>query len=219
MKRPIGPSPPVSDPVHDPFEWGLGEDADFIVTVPCKPLSQTSSWLYKDWMANFKSGNANPKVFCPHASSRISWNLLNVVHTTQVEQGLHIASESIMPLFALWHGLKLSQPRQPWFLTPLQGNITKKDDVLNGGPASAENSGYSHGTTSYNGRVLDEFNWQNEQNWWWRSGMPDKIMKTWLGIDPVDKNQGAIFSGRSGRQGERSQHGITSFQDEPRRLV
>lgn len=118
VKRPIGPSPPVPDPIHDPFEWGVGEDSDFIAAVPCKPLPQTSSWLYKDWIANFVNGNSTPRIFCPQASSRISWNLLNVVHTAQVKQGLRIASESTMPSFALWHGLKLTQPPQPWFLAP-----------------------------------------------------------------------------------------------------
>jgi hypothetical protein len=101
VKRPIGPSPPVLDPMHDPFEWGVGEDADFVATVPCKPLPQTSSWLYKDWIANFVNGNFTPRIFCPQASSRISWNLLSVVHTAQVKQGSRIASESTMPSFAL----------------------------------------------------------------------------------------------------------------------
>jgi hypothetical protein len=131
---------------------------------------------------NFYTANILPAGELPNLR-----NLLNVVHTAQVKQGLRVASEPMMPSFALWHGLKISQPPQPWFLTPPHGRIEKIDEILNGGPPSTEHGGYSHGTSSYNVRVLDDFNWQTQQNWWWRSKMPDKIMKTWLGIEPVDE--------------------------------
>ena len=185
VQEPIGPAAPSSDPIDDDFEWGVGDDADFIATVPCKPLPETSSWLYKDYVSGLKNGVETPRIFCPQASSRISWNLLNVIHTAQVERGLRIASESTAPSFALWHGLKLSQPPQPWFLMPPHVDVHKVDDILNGGLPSAEHDGFAYGTNSYDRRVLDDFNEHTDQNWWWRSNMPTGIMKAWLGIDRV----------------------------------
>lgn len=189
VREPFGPSPPVEDPLQDNFEWGVGDDADFIATVPCKPLPQSSSWLYKDYVFNFSDGALTPRIYCSQASSRISWNLLNAVHTAQVKQGLRLASESTMPSFALWHGFKISQPPQPWYLTPPHDDISKIDEILNGGQPKAEHKGFSHGTSSYNVRVLDDFNRQTQQNWWWRSKMPNDIMNTWTGKTPAKEER------------------------------
>ena len=203
VKEAIDPAPPSSDPLNDNFEWGVGDDADFIAIVPCKPLPETSSWPYKDYVSGFTDGVTTPRIFCPQASSRISWNLLNVIHTAQVEKGLRIASESTAPSYALWHGLKLCQPPQPWFLNPPHDEIHQIDDILNGGPPSAEHKGFAYGINSYDIRVLDDFNARTQQNWWWRSKMPGDVMRAWLSGDhpagsplpyPLVEEDGKIYA-------------------------
>jgi len=182
IKSPIGPAPPFSDPIQDGFQWGVGSDADFIATVPCKSLPLTTTWPFTDWIWGFADGATTPRLFCPQAVSRMSWNLLNAVHAAQVEQGLAIPSESTMPSFALWHGLKLSYPPQPWFLDPRE-DAQAMDDVINGGPPRPECSGFAFGTSSQDDAALDHLNWNTQQSWWWRSDLPKQVMDNWLRPD------------------------------------
>jgi hypothetical protein len=180
IKEPMGPSPPIPDPIDDNFEWGVGSDADFISTVPCKSLPLTSSWPYKDLMSGFSNGSMTPRLFCPQAVSRLSWNLLNAVHTAQIEQGLRLGAEATMPSFALWHGFKLSHPPQPWFVDGQQ-DVHEMDRIVNGGPPQSNYSGFAYGTNSYDPAVLNRFNGDFQQNWWFRSDLPDQLMNAWLG--------------------------------------
>ena len=191
IKKPIGPSPPSTDPTHDPFRWGVGEEADFIPTVPCKSLPLTTSWLFNDTISGFSAGVMAPRLFCPQAVSRMSWKLLNAVHTALIEQGLYIPSEATMPSFVLWHGLKYSQPPQPWFIQAREDipqDAASIDEIVNGSPPQATYGGFAFGSNSYDEQVLDHYNWHTEQSWHWRSQLPSDIMNKWLGDDraPMD---------------------------------
>ena len=191
IPKPIGPRPPSTDPIDDNFQWGVGEDADFVPTVPCKSLPLTTSWLYTNTLSGFKSGEKTPRLFCPQAVSRMSWKLLNAVHKAQVEKGLYIPSEATMPSFALWHGLKLSQPPQPWIILAREDILQDAhaiDKIVNGGPPQSTYRGFAFGTNSHNEEVLDHYNWRTEQSWHWRSNLPSNLLDTWLGYkrDPIE---------------------------------
>jgi Protein of unknown function (DUF3405) len=186
VKKPVGQPPPTPDPLDDSFEWGIGEDADFIPTVPCKSLPLTTSWLFYHELGGFSAGSMTPRLFCPQAVSRMSWTLLNAVHNAQRDKGLYVPSEGTMASFALWHGLKYSHPPQPWYIytrDDIRQDAASIDEIVNGGPPQSTYLGFSFGTNSYDKEVLDHYNWRTEQSWHWRSQLPSDIMGKWLGHD------------------------------------
>ena len=177
--KPVGPVPLYPDPLDDDFSWGVGTEADFIAFVPCRSLPLTRTWLFNDWIFRFATGSQTPRLFCPQAVSRSSRQLLDVVHTAQKEQGLSIASEATMASFAMWHGLKISYPPQPWFIDP-PGDAHALDDMLNGGPPKTNYSGFSFGAISYDEAALHRFQRYANPSWYWRSDLPKTMMNYWL---------------------------------------
>ena len=110
IKRPIGPVPPSTESANDNFKWGIREDAGFISMAPCSRLPSTRRWAYGGYISGFIDGIETPRFFCAQAVARASWNILNIIHTAQVEKRLCLPSEATLPSFGLWHGLKISFP-------------------------------------------------------------------------------------------------------------
>ena len=178
VEKPIGIRSPTTDPANDNFKWGVGLDADLIATTPCSDVDLEPDWPFHNYLAGFSAKLKTPRFFCPQAVVRTSWNLLNAVHTAQVEQGLRLPSEATMPSFALWHGLKISLPPAPWFINPRQ-DARHMDEIINGGPPSEERRGWAQGTAKLNGTVKDEF-YTMHPTWRWSSLFPGQIMDHWL---------------------------------------
>lgn len=151
VPKPIGPRSPYSDPKDDNFEWGVGEEADFITFSPCNNATLHKHWLYHNYINNFELGMNTPgRIICPVTISRTSWNLLNEVHNHQIEQGLRIATESMMGSFALWNGLKISLPPLPMYSREdHRHDMTDVNIYLNGGNASREHDGMAWGQFVY----------------------------------------------------------------------
>lgn len=151
IPAPIGEKPPHADPNEDPFEWGVGEEADFMTFSPCNNVTLHNLWLYYDWIYGFSLGLDTPgRLICPVTISRTSWNLLNAVHNHQIGQALRVQSESTMASFALWHGLKISLPPLPMYSRKDAKHTT--DEVLrfvNGGLPSRERDGMATGEWVY----------------------------------------------------------------------
>ena len=189
IQNPIGPQPPCDDPHEDDFNWGVGEDADLILTNALADVRAAKHWPFKTWIDGFAEGQATPRFYSPVAMGRYSWNLLNAMHHSQVSQGLALPSEASAVSFALYHGLKISFPPNPWFHHPqAKRNVTiqELDKLFNGGtPAenAQTNNGLSFGKAMYDPRGAYEL--FNGGTWWWVRGYPGRVMKHWMTQDRV----------------------------------
>lgn len=202
---PIGPPPPVARAEDDDFSWGVGEDADVVVTSMCADVLQ-SNWSFRDYTEGLRNGAKTPRWFCPPAVMRASRVLLLAVHQAQHEQGLSVPSEAVLPSFALWHGLKLSYPPAPAYMRPHEaGREDFGDDWQRdaarwlatttrpwfGDDPRHSPDGLSHANPqSFADRGL---------TWWWTAEWPRKIMDVWLAGDAADAMMPAMLRAEGGR--------------------
>lgn len=203
--QPIGPVPPVDDPEDDDFAWGVGEEADVVVTSFCADVKHTD-WTFRGYIKGFRRGTKTPRWFCPPAIMRASRALLLAVHQAQHDKGLSLPSEAVLPTWALWHGLKLSYPPQPAYMRPHEAHFENfKDDWtrdaarwLNttvtpwfGNSPEHSSDGLSHGNPQrYADRGL---------SWWWTAEYPRKMMDVWLAGDVADDKMPGALAVRDGK--------------------
>lgn len=184
---PIGPQPPVASPQEDDFTWGVGEDADLILTNPLADVRTTRFWPFMHWIGGFENGEDTPRYYSPVAMGRYSWNLLNAMHHAQGSQGLALPSEASAVSFALYHGLKVSFPPHPWFHHPQAQrdvSVEELETLFNGGtPAenARTNNGLSFGKAMYDPAGVYEL--FNGGTWWWVPGYPGRTMRHWMDQD------------------------------------
>ncbi|KAK3312858.1 hypothetical protein B0H66DRAFT_485505 [Apodospora peruviana] len=170
---PIGPEPPTADPRDDNFKWGVGEDADVIVTSYCTNASVAYHWQYRNWIHGFQTGKKTPMIFCPPAIMRSSRNALLVIHEAQHVQALRIPSEATPPSFALWHGLKLSFPQHPVFYWAKNGAEDEFQDAWwKGGPKNSSTGAGPDVTDHPRGWGL---------SYWWQSVWSRQLYDAWEG--------------------------------------
>ncbi|KAL2021862.1 hypothetical protein VTK56DRAFT_6457 [Thermocarpiscus australiensis] len=168
---PIGPEPPTGDPHNDTFEWGVGEEADVIVTSYCNDNSKPNRWPYKDWISGVKTGVATPRFYCPPAIMRASRPLLLVIHQAQLEYAIRVPSEATLPSFAVWHGLKLSFPQHPVFHRD-NGDNDMKAKWWRGGPRASSTGLGPDNLDHPRGMGL---------TFWWESDWPRQVFSAWTG--------------------------------------
>ncbi|KAH7325611.1 hypothetical protein B0I35DRAFT_448761 [Stachybotrys elegans] len=182
---PIGPKPPVSNPDHDNFSWGVGEDADVIVTGPCGD-ARTTAWAFGGYVKGFGRGGNTPRFWCPPAIARASRTLLHAIHADQHLRGLAIPSESVFPTWALWLGLKISFPPQPAYMR----GWTPRSEINNETSHQSEPRRVKK-PKKWFGFLPEEspdgMGWVNPQSsangghtFWWGANYPRRIMDTWL---------------------------------------
>jgi hypothetical protein len=191
--EPIGPKPPVDDPQADNFEWGVGEEADFIALTPCAYVPSLEHWVWRKWQQGFKAGTKTPGWMCQPAMGRASRTLLLAVHHAQAVQGLAMHSEATLSSFALWHGLKLVVPPQPIYQDP-QWPRDKMNELFNGpGPVEAHRRqgmvGMARGDAIYR-QTPYEYITTTSASFWYTSNFPDRIYDVWLGRGPQGGNAG-----------------------------
>ena len=189
---PIGPVPPTEKSQDDNFLWGVGEEADLIVSSFCAE-ARASNWIFKDWMhGGFRLDRDTPRWFCPPAIMRASRSLLIEVHNDMFGRGLSLASEAVLPSWALWHGLKLSYPPSPAYMHPYDAenykdkSLEEQDEVSRlhsewrldkrppffGVMPNETADGLSHADPqSFADKGL---------TFWWASDWPRTIMDVWL---------------------------------------
>ncbi|KAG5931108.1 hypothetical protein E4U53_001944 [Claviceps sorghi] len=198
--RPLGPAPPVRSPRHENFTWGVGEDADVIVSSFCADVAQTPGWVFHDWLAGaFVRGRDTPRWFCPPAIMRGSRRLLLAVHQAQHDRGLGVPSEATLPSWALWHGFKMSYPPQPAYMR-------RGDDAGDDGPR--DDGAVTPWFGNRADRSVDGLGDGNPQSWadrgmsfWWASDYPRTVFDVWLaGGDGVDEaRMPGVLAAREGR--------------------
>jgi hypothetical protein len=188
--EPIGAAPPVDDPLDDNFEWGVGEEADFIAIVPCADIEYLTDWYWRHWRQGFKAGSKTPGWMCQPAMGRASRTLLLAVHHAQATQALAIHSEATLSSFALWHGLKLVSSPHPMYQDP-QWPADKMNEVFNG-PGAVESHreqgmvGMAKGNAIYRGSPYDYIT--KSGSFWWSSPFPDRIYNAWMFRDGAGQN-------------------------------
>ncbi|OAL31722.1 hypothetical protein AYO20_08115 [Fonsecaea nubica] len=190
IEHPIGPQPPVADPREDDFNWGVGEDADLILTNALADVRTTKYWPFKGWIHGFQKEEDTPRFYSPVAMGRYSWNLLNAMHHAQVHQGLSLSSEATAVSFALYHGLKVIFPPHPWYhhpQAPREVSVQELEQLFNGGSPSdnaRENNGLSFGKAMYDPNGAYEL--FNGGTWWWVPGYPGRTFKQWMNHDTTN---------------------------------
>lgn len=171
--RPIGPVPPVRSAREDDFQWGVGEEADLIVTAYCQNVLRADKWVFRGWIRGFRAGTKTPRFFCPPAIMRSSRALLLAIHQGQLDHSIRIPSEATPPSFALWHGLKISFPQHPVYWKDQDDFATQKI-WYKGGPANS--------SSGVGPDVLDHPRGLG-LTYWWESGWPRQLYNTWQGTD------------------------------------
>ncbi|KAH6635749.1 hypothetical protein F5144DRAFT_565340 [Chaetomium tenue] len=191
--EPLGPQPPVDDPLEDNFEWGVGEEADFIAVGPCAHVQYMVDWAWRNWYQGLKAGTKTPRWMCQPAMGRASKTLLHAAHHAQAAQGLAVHSEATLSSFALWHSLKLVAPPHPMYQNP-QWRLDKMYELYNG-PGDVESHqksgmvGMANGEAIY--RITPYAYITTSSSFWYSSPFPDEIYDAWLSRGPQGGNASA----------------------------
>ena len=89
--RPTGPHIPPISPKDDYYQWGVGEEADFISLSPIfNPVG--TNWFMKNEVWKFQGRNNTPRRTVIGTQTRLSRKLLEAMHTENTK-GNHVASE------------------------------------------------------------------------------------------------------------------------------
>jgi len=168
---PIGPEPPLPDPRNDTFEWGVGEDADALMTSFCMDANTPNEWVFREWIYGLRTGVRTPRFYCPPAIQRGSRALLLAIHQAQLQYGIRVPSEATLPSFALWHGLKLSFPQHPVFHRDM-GDDENRRGWWRGGPKASSTGLGPDNSAHPKGDGL---------TFWWESKWAKHVFNEWMG--------------------------------------
>lgn len=169
---------PVKDPKDDDFGIGVGWDADLLLMGPLNKVNWIETeddWVFKSWHPGFDKDQE--RYLSVPAQARASWDLLESVHRVQHELGYRIPSESTLPSFALWNGLKVVGLPVPNFQFP-ERNMWELNYVLNGGLPRDFDDGIAHGPGRYRSSRFAFF--QRPFTWAWWSSLCDPIFDHWM---------------------------------------
>ncbi|KAF9239770.1 hypothetical protein CBS147339_9025 [Penicillium roqueforti] len=176
---PVGPKPTTPSPEDDKYEWGVGEEADFISFLPIFDPVDTK-WTFSNRLWGVSENT--PRRASPVAMGRISKILVQQMHDLQI-QGMGLVSEMTAPSLALWHGLKAVHVPHPVYI---DGKWTAKElgRILNPGEPQKINGGsdsiwnWDHRWDHILYRLSYMFSTQTSED----------LYRRWLGY-PIDPNQ------------------------------
>jgi hypothetical protein len=181
--RPMGPEPPNPSQENDNFNWGVGEEADFITFLPIFNPKDTT-WTYPNKIWNFRQGRETPRRSAVITMGRYSRRLLNLIHKDQATRGLGLASEMTGVSWSLFHGLKAVHVPHPIYAdgkwTPQElARIYNRGspENINGGPDSIWNFDHLYDHITY--RLSYMFTTQ----------LAEDLYRRWLGFRTAE-NQG-----------------------------
>ncbi|KAA8564857.1 hypothetical protein MFRU_008g03010 [Monilinia fructicola] len=169
---PTGPSPPVLDQAQDNYEWGVGEDADYISVAPMFNPNGTG-WVGRNDVWGFDGRNDTPRRTTIITHSRCSKKLLDAMHTENIK-GNHVSSEMTPQTVAMFHGLKAVYAPLPIFF----------DRAWNG---TSLNRWFNPGPNGESGSSPDSpFSWGKERRflgmtWYYRAIPPARLYNNWMG--------------------------------------
>lgn len=173
--NPVGPKPPVESHHDDDYEWGVGEDADFISAGPIfDPID--SQWIIGQHVWGFKDAKHRseqlPRRTTIVTHSRISKRLLDIMHVENM-RGNHVASEMTPQTIALLHGFKAVFAPHPVFM-----DRDWKGEFIN--------SWFNPGPKGESGGRGSPMGWGRERRyqgttWYYRAEPPNRLYNNWMG--------------------------------------
>ncbi|PGH07518.1 hypothetical protein AJ79_06253 [Helicocarpus griseus UAMH5409] len=169
--RPSGPEPPVESPELDGYEWGVGEDADYIGFLPIfHPIG--TEWVIRNEVYGYL-GNQTPRRASLITHSRLSRRLILAMDAENLV-GRHMGSELFPTSTCLLHGLKAVTAPHPIF----------SDKQL---PPKSRDRWFNPGINGRSGSSKDSpFGWKRESrfvdlSWYYRANLAGRLYWNFLG--------------------------------------
>ncbi|GAM36080.1 hypothetical protein TCE0_018r04888 [Talaromyces pinophilus] len=188
LPAPKGPPPPVLLPENDNYQWGVGEDADFVGFLPIFNPYRTN-WVLRDDVFGYL-GTETPRRATIITHSRVSRRLVLAMDDENLN-GRHVGSEMNPQTVALLHGYKAAYAPHPiWSDKPL---APKRMDRW-----------FNSGVNGRSGSSLDSpFSWGREQrfrdlSWYYRCNVPGRLYWNLLGWEK-DSTGGPNYEKKHGR--------------------
>lgn len=168
---PQGPAPPVLLPEQDNYEWGVGEDADFIGFLPAfNPIN--TEWILRNDVSGYL-GPDTPRRATIITHSRLSRRLLLTMDDENLN-GRHVGSEMVPQTVGLMHSYKVTYAPHPiWSDKPLAPRRMDRwfNSGVNGRSGSSPDSPFSWGREH---RFKD-------LSWYYRCNLPGRLYWNFLG--------------------------------------
>ena len=175
--EPTGPAPPHRAPEQDNYEWGVGEDADFITFLPIfHPIG--TEWVIRNEVYGYL-GRDTPRRACLITHSRLSRRLLLTMDGENMA-GRTMGSELFPSSVALLHGLKAVSAPHPVYnnkYLPVTSLDKWFNAGVNGRAGSTENSPFGWGRET-------RF---REVSWYYRANLAGRLYWPFLGWEKAGK--------------------------------
>jgi Protein of unknown function (DUF3405) len=176
--KPKGPKPPTRA-VEDHFEWGVGEDADWVGFLPSFNVTNTR-WWFKDYLWGYAQGTSTPRRATLIAQGRVSRRLLEIMNYENAENGHLIDAEMFPQTMCLHHSLKSTTFPHPIF-SDRDWPAASLQQVFNPGPF-----GQAGGTEESTFSKWNEYAWAN-MTWYFNSAQAKPVYQQLLGITALNK--------------------------------
>ncbi|OJD18195.1 hypothetical protein AJ78_01753 [Emergomyces pasteurianus Ep9510] len=187
--NPKGPKPPVDSPEKDPhYQWGLGEEADYIGFLPIfHPIG--TEWVIRNEVYGYPR-DTTPRRASLITHSRLSRRLLLAMDHENMH-GRHMSSELFPVSAALLHGFKAVAAPHPVY--------SDKDF-----PAQSVDRWFNPGIHGRAGSSKESpFGWKRESrfldlSWYYRANLAGRLYWNFLGWRK-DWTGGRLYEFRHGR--------------------
>ncbi|KAK5105078.1 hypothetical protein LTS08_001352 [Lithohypha guttulata] len=170
---PRGPKPPRAQD-EDNYEWGVGEDADWIGFLPSFNVTGTN-WWFRDYLWGYPQGRSTPRRATLIAQGRVSRRVLDIMNYENSENGHHIDAEMFPQTMCLHHGLKSTSFPHPIF-ADRHWTPEALQSTFNGGPFGQSGGHWNSSFSKWN-----EFAWTN-MTWYYSSQQAMPVYQRLLGI-------------------------------------
>jgi len=192
---PLGHKPPVEKPSQDNYEWGVGEEAEFVMLGPI--VDNTNVLDFKLIKGFPNDEHPHMRVSCLPVVHRVSRRLLWLLHSVSVDSGVDMRAEFGPETFALHHGFKIAVWPMPSYYDPVEDNprdIQVLERELNSqGP---DKHPYRINRPDYQNKFMERISY-----WWpfpkphFPAPYPQELYRRWLGDEGFGKG-GAKDTGR-----------------------
>jgi hypothetical protein len=175
--KPRGPKPPRKD-VEDNYEWGVGEDADWIGFLPSFNVTGTN-WWFRDYLWGYAQGKSTPRRATLIAQGRVSRRALEIMNYENAENGHHIDAEMFPQTMCLHHGLKSTTYPHPIFADRHWSPEVLRE-TFNGGPFGQAGGYWNSSFSKWN-----EHAWTN-MTWYYSSAQAMPVFQRLLGVTALE---------------------------------